>query len=121
MIVIKITDRIKPVVIPPFPITTYPAATPVASTTSKIYEEIERKDKIIKDLVKQFKYKKGDTVLPRAVKDREKWGHCTIMHVVDRYIYLEKDFKWPVNDNPMIVTAVTEAGEIFTATTNYFE
>lgn len=122
MIVIKITERIKPLPLPP-PTITYPpfnnSYTPTVN--GKIYADIQRKNKIIQDLVKEFKYKVGDRVEPREERDKEKWGECTIISVVSQYIHLEKDFKWPANDNPMIVTACTDTGEIFYATTNYFK
>ena len=119
MIVIKISDRIKPVPItytaPPF------QNPPLVCANKKLWEEIQRKDKIVRELAKEFKYKPGDQIYPKNEADQKSYGTCTVMSVVDQYIYLEKDFKWPANDNPMIVTAASETGEMFYATTNFFK
>jgi len=80
-----------------------------------------RRDRVIKDLVKTFKHAVGAKVEPHNADDFKKWGLCTIMGICSEYIHLEKDFKWPKNDNPMIITASSDTGEIFYATTNYFK
>jgi len=115
MITTTITNRKQPTVI------SYPAVytPPVHNLT--LYNEVKQRDLIIVDLFKKFKYKPGDSVEPASEDELKKYGVCTILSVVDKYIMLEKDFKWPKNDNPMIVTASSDNGEIFYATTNYFK
>ena len=119
MIIYKITDRVKPAPLPA------PWVAPVSHLPqahgAEIYKEIRRKDDIIKKLVKDFKHKVGDKVEPASEEAKAKWGTCEVIGICTDYIYLEKDFKWPKNDNPMIVTAASETGEIFWATTNYFK
>lgn len=122
MIITTITNRKKPVVWPPAP------QAPVVHTQSlpyvtnlAIYNEAKRRNGIIKDLVKTFNYKKGDKVECANPADTAKWGQCTIMGILDDYQHMEKDHKWPPNDNPLIVTAAAEDGSIFFATTNYFK
>lgn len=122
MIVYKITERVKPQV---YPTTNWvspviPNSSPILDT-GKLYQEIRRRDGIIKALVKEFKHAVGAEVEPKDPIALEKWGKCTIMGICQEYVHLEKDFKWPKNDNPMIVTASSEQGEIFYATTNYFK
>jgi len=120
MIVLTITNRKKPVV--------YTTPAPVVNNTAlpyvtnlAIYNEAKRRNKIIKDLVREFKYKSGDVVECKNPADQTRWGQCTIISVLDDYQHMEKDHKWPANDNPMIVTASSNVGEIFYATTNYFQ
>ena len=122
MIVLTITNRKKPTVFTP----ALPA--PVVNNTAMpyvtnlaIYNEAKRRNAIIKELVKTFNYKVGDVVDCSNPQDQTKWGSCTILNVLDDYQHMEKDHKWPGNDNPMIVTASSAAGEIFFATTNYFK
>lgn len=121
MIFTTITSRKRP---------TPPARTPppVVNNTAlpyvtnlAIYNEAKRRNNIIKQLVKEFKYKSGDVVECKNPQDQAKWGSCTIISVLDDYQHMEKDHKWPANDNPMIVTASSNVGEIFYATTNYFQ
>lgn len=120
MIISTITPRKKPVVYTPVVHTpVIPIHQGVVHSTA-IYAEVKRRETIVEALFKEFPYKANDVVAPSDPQDLEKWGHCTILSVVDRYIHLGKDFKWPKNDNPMIVTASSESGEIFFATTNYF-
>lgn len=122
MIITTITNRKKPAVWPPAPPAPVvnPANLPYV-TNLAIYNEAKRRNNIIKELVKSFIYKKGDVVECANPRDTEKWGQCTILNVLDDYQHMEKDHKWPANDNPMIVTAAAENGEIFFATTNYFK
>jgi hypothetical protein len=120
MIITTITPRKKPVVYTPVVHTpVVPVHQGVVHSTA-IYAEVRRREAIVESLFKAFPYKVNDIVAPADKQDLEKWGQCTIVSVVDNYIYLGKDFKWPKNDNPMIVTAASENGEMFFATTNYF-
>lgn len=118
MIVLTITDRIKaPVYQTPAPFVNNYAP----SVNTAIFLEAQRRDKLMKDLVRSFNHVVGDTVVPKNEADAKTWGKCTIMGICSEYIHLEKDFKWPKNDNPMIITCSSETGEIFYATTNYFK
>ena len=122
MIVLRITERVKPIPVPaPWvpPVSHLPHSG--SSFANELYKEIKRKDDIIKALVKDFKHKVGDTVEPAKEEALAEWGKCKIMNICSEYIHLGKDFEWPKNDNPMIITASSEAGEIFYATTNYFK
>ena len=104
--------------------TVYSPAAPVNQpyvTNLAIYNEAKRRNSIIKDLVKEFKHKKGDKLECVNDQDITRWGECTLISIVDDYQHMEKDHKWPANDNPMIVTASSAEGEIFFATTNYFK
>jgi hypothetical protein len=123
MIVLTITNRKKPTVFTPAvvsPPTIQPQNLPYV-TNLAIYNEAKRRNAIIKELVKTFNYKVGDVVDCSNPQDQTKWGSCTILSVLDDYQHMEKDHKWPGNDNPMIVTASSASGEIFFATTNYFK
>jgi len=120
MIFTTITSRKKPVVYSPPPPVVNNTALPYV-TNLAIYNEAKRRNNIIKQLVKEFKYKSGDVVECKNPQDQAKWGSCTIISVLDDYQHMEKDHKWPANDNPMIVTASSNVGEIFYATTNYFQ
>jgi len=123
MIVLTITNRKKPTVFTPAvvsPPTIQPQNLPYV-TNLAIYNEAKRRNNIIKQLVKEFKYKSGDVVECKNPADQTRWGNCTIISVLDDYQHMEKDHKWPANDNPMIVTASSNVGEIFYATTNYFQ
>lgn len=120
MIVLKITERIKPT--PPVVSWTAPKAPYVQPTVNTaIYAEVSRRDAVIKQLVKDFKHVVGDVLEPANPDDLKKWGKCLIIGICSEYIHLEKDHKWPANDNPMIITASSDNGEIFYATTNYFK
>lgn len=119
MIVLTISDRIKPV---PFtPVVYNSPHLPATTPNNEVYQEVLRKDKIIKELVAAFKHPVGAEVEPKSAEHFLKWGKCKILGICSEYIHLEKDFKWPKGDNPMIVTACSEAGEIFYATTNFFK
>lgn len=120
MIFLTITSRKKPPAPPPPAPVVNVNALPYV-TNLAIFNEARRRNKIIKELVKEFKYKSGDVVECSNPQDQARWGACTIISVVDDYMYMEKDHKWPPNDNPMIVTASSQEGEIFYATTNYFQ
>ena len=120
MIFTTITSRKKPVVCSPPPLVVNNTALPYV-TNLAIYNEAKRRNNIIKQLVKEFKYKSGDVVECKNPADQTRWGQCTIISVLDDYQHMEKDHKWPANDNPMIVTASSNVGEIFYATTNYFQ
>jgi len=120
MIFTTITSRKKPVVYSPPPPVVNNTALPYV-TNLAIYNEAKRRNNIIKQLVKEFKYKSGDVVECKNPADQTRWGQCTIISVLDDYQHMEKDHKWPANDNPMIVTASSNVGEIFYATTNYFQ
>jgi hypothetical protein len=120
MIVTHITNRIKP---PPAatwtaPVVNYPA---LPAVSSPLCQEVLRKDKVIKDLVKDFKHVVGSVVYPKTEEGFKRWGKCQVLGICSEYIHLEKDFKWPKDDNPMIITASSETGEIFYATTNFFK
>jgi hypothetical protein len=120
MIVLTISDRQKPFnYTPPVVVANNPHVPVIGNQT--LYNEIKRRDAVIKDLIKDFKYVVGARVEPKDEEDLKKWGVCNILSICSEYIYLEKDFKWPKNDNPMIVTASSDNGEIFYATTNYFK
>ena len=122
MIILQITEREKTVVYPviqhsPFQ-TTHQAATTEAAEK---FKEAQRRQQIITALVKNFNYKEGQEAWPATEAHVSKWGKCTIIGICSQYIHLEKDIKWPANDNPMIVTASSHDGEIFNATTNFFK
>ncbi len=119
MIITFISDRIKPP--PPMVPFVQQNNSHIPSITNTVYQEVMRRDKVIKDLVKDFKHVVGAEVEPNNEDDVKKWGKCTIMGICSQYIHLEKDFKWPKNDNPMIITASSEHGEVFYATTNFFK
>jgi hypothetical protein len=120
MIVLNISDRVKPP--PPFTPVVYTGNQHVpAVSTGTVYQEVLRRDKVIKDLVKEFKHVVGDEIEPKHEDDLKKYGVCKVLGICSEYIHLEKDFKWPKNDNPMIITASSDNGEIFYATTNYFK
>ncbi len=119
MIVLTVSERIKPTPVVPFVQNTNQHLPQTHAAT--VYQEVMRRDKLIKELVNAFKHKVGDEIEPAKQEDFDKYGKCTIMGICAAYIHLEKDFKWPKNDNPMIVTASSENGEIFYATTNYFK
>lgn len=120
MIVIKFPNIVKPT-----PVVSYVAPTPspmsYGISNQSIINEVQRRDKIIKELVKEFPYKVGDYIIPQKEEDQKKWGKCTVLAICSEYIHLSKDDKWPKNDNPLIVTVSAETGEIFFATTNYFK
>jgi len=122
MLTFTITNREKPVVYTPA-VYQQPVINSVVANTAaqNLFNEIKRREQVITELVKQFKYNAGDTIIPADEEDFKKYGTCTVMAICDQYIHLGKDFKWPKNDNPMIVTASSEAGELFFATTNYFK
>lgn len=121
MIVLHITERVKPTVIT-YPATNWKAPTPQQpAANAELFKEIQRRDKVIKDLVRDFKHVVGSKVTPAREEDEKEWGVCQVIAICTEYIHLEKDHKWPKNDNPMIVTCFTEHGEIFNATTNYFK
>lgn len=121
MIVTTIFNRKKPPA--PFTPTVYtptPGYNHNQANNFVVYQEVLRRDKIIKDLVKEFKHKPGDELVPKHQDDVDKWGKCTMISIVNDYIHMEKDHKWPKNDNPLILTVSAESGELFYATTNYF-
>lgn len=121
MLITTITNRKKPFVYQhPAPVVIPNTPQPYVSNMA-IYNEAKRRNAIIKDLVKNFKHKKGDKLICSNVDDVARWGECTLISIVDDYQHMEKDHKWPPNDNPMIITAAAENGEIFFATTNYFK
>lgn len=123
MITINITPRKKPPApyTPPAVQYTNPPYNHTYANNVAMYNEIMRRDKIVKELFNKFQYKAGDEIVPKNEDAQKKWGKCKVMGVVSEYVHLEKDYKWPKNDNPMIVTVAAESGEMFYATTNYFK
>jgi hypothetical protein len=120
MIVLTISDRQKPSSYTPPVVVTNNVHVPLIGNQT-LYNEIKRRDAVIKDLIKDFKYVVGATIEPKDEENLKKYGVCQILGICSEYIHLEKDFKWPKNDNPMIITASSDNGEIFYATTNYFK
>ena len=119
-----IKDRKSPpaVVAPPSTVF-YPAGTAAHSANGgEVYKEIARRNAIISELVGKCPYKAGDIVQVVGEKDREKEGDCQVVGMVTAYYLLEKDNKWPKDDNPMIVTARSfKNNTTFFCTTNYLE
>ena len=117
MLVTKITNRKQP----PVPVVYSPPVSTISPQPAALFNEIRRRENIIAALVKDFKHKVGDYLEPGNQQDFDKWGKCTVLVICDQYIHLGRDFEWPKNDNPMLITASSESGEIFFATTNYFK
>lgn len=121
MLTFTITNRKN---LPTYTPAVYQHPPPIVSSSAispTIFSEIMRREKIITGLVETFPHKVGDLVEPVNPQDVEKYGKCTIHSICDQYIHLEKDHKWPKNDNPMLVTASCQHGTLFYATTNYFK
>ena len=119
MLSITITNRKQPFVYTP-PVFNAPVVH-TTTTPPTIFTEVMRRERVMAEILASFKHKVGDEIEPANQQDFEKYGKCTIMGICDQYIHLGRDFKWPKNDNPMLVTASSESGEIFYATTNYFK
>lgn len=71
-----------------------------------LYQEAQRRNKIIKDLAARCDYKAGDIVKPSLPKGVSEYGeNIEVEYIMDSYVRWPKDEKWPKNDTPFIVCA----------------
>ena len=85
-------------------------------------DEYRRRDALIRNAVKDIKYKVGDLVFPYTVEEYEKKGKCRILHIATNYSMLEKDYKWIEGQMPFLVQAQASTTEYstFLATPGFF-
>lgn len=85
---------------------TITAATTSNTLSSEIFAEALRRDKIIRAMVKDIKYKVGDVCTPHDKKLYDEYGKdIEVTGICDTYVKYGRDEKWPKNDTPMIVHA----------------
>jgi len=100
--------------------TSGPPPSPPANKT--IFDEAQRRDRIIRKLNAEVPYKAGDRVITVDPMKREEYGEMQVMHILPSYALYGKDEKWPDHDNPMIVTAKRLNNDsIITCTTNFIQ
>ena len=85
-------------------------------------EEYCRRNTVVQVLSTQCGFYNGETVYPVERDEFELYGQCQIVGVCRNMSDLGLDFKWPENDNPMILTfrssKPTQKNHIF-CTTNF--
>ena len=70
-----------------------------------LFKEAQRRDKIIKALVKGINYVEGEIVTPYNQEGRDKWGEQLIVEkICDSYALYGKNEDWPKNDTPFLIT-----------------
>lgn len=88
--------------------------------TKNLFGEAMRRDRVIKKLLDEAGYKVGDIVECSIVSAREKYGDIKVEKMLDSYIKMGKDEKWPESDCPFLVTCFSEKENIrFTCTVHY--
>lgn len=105
-----------------FPGTTYHPPAPVMPFTDLHMREITRRENIIAELIRTMPYIKGSVCVAAKAEDEEKLGDILVVDVAKQYADLGKDYKWPQNDNPMLVTGKSLKDEsVFFCTINYLK
>jgi len=120
MLRVEITPR-KPTPVFVKPLYTPPTPNPGGVVVTTMFSEARRRDDIVKNLFKECPYKVGDKVKARLQENKTAIGVGVVKNICKRYTDLGRDYTWPETDNPMIVTVISEEGEIFFSTTNYLE
>lgn len=77
------------------------------------------RDSIVYKLSQSAPYKVGDWVIPIHKEDEEKYGKMEVLHICTSYADLGKDYEWPKNNNPMIVTCKDAQNHHIFCTVNY--
>lgn len=93
----------------------------VDSVVGDIMAESARREELVKKLYRECPYRPGDTVIPKYISDRKKYGEkIIVMSIVDSYAKFGKDETWPSNDTPYLVTAKSyDKDTIFLCTTDF--
>lgn len=82
-----------------------------STSTSNVtlFEEAQRRDKIVRSLAEKCGLKEGDLAIPVRPEKREEYGDkIRIIKVTDSYGKFGRDEVWPPSDNPMIIHAFSE-------------
>lgn len=80
-----------------------------ATANKTLFEEAQRRDKIVRSLAEKCGLKEGDLAIPAHPEKREMYGDkIRIIKVTDSYGKFGRDEVWPENDNPMIIHAFSE-------------
>jgi hypothetical protein len=75
----------------------------------KLFDEALRRDKTIKELLKDCKYTVGERVMFVRPVDEKKYGSVVyVTKIVESYGQWPRNEEWPDNDNPMIVHLIVE-------------
>lgn len=83
-----------------------PSYLPTTALTSntEMFNEARRRDNVIKNLLKDLKYKEGDHVKPWNQKGVDEMGDdCVVIKICDSYAKFGKTEEWPVKDSPLML------------------
>lgn len=112
MLVINIPNRKKPT--PPISYSYTPA-------TPTLFTELNKRQRIVADQYKACPYAVGDKCVGVAATDKDTYGEVEVTHICRTYAELGKDYEWPANDNPLIVTAYSPKAGLFFCSTNFLK
>lgn len=118
MLRLQISNK-KPVVIAPSYQYTNKPSTIYTADNNALFNEATRRDGIVKKLYQECPFFVGDSVRPKDPDRFTKYGVGKITHICTKYTDLGKDYEWPQTDNPLIVTVMSNDGEMYFCTTNY--
>lgn len=98
-------------------------STPKPKVGHELFAEGLRRDRVIKTLVAELPYVKGDTVRPAKASHIDKYGNdLKVVAICDSYVKYGKDEKWPDSDLPMIIHVYSlKMDTTFMCTPNWIE
>lgn len=83
-------------------------------------EEVVRRDLIVKNKWMDFKGVRGQVLEAASANQRKQYGKLTIVGCAKSIFDIEND-KWPKDDNPLSVSAISEKEGDIIAATNFFQ
>jgi hypothetical protein len=74
------------------------------TSNTEMFNEAQRRDKIIRERIAQIKYKEGDHVKPWCQKEIDVYGDdIVVIKICDTYAKFGKNEKWPANDYKLML------------------
>lgn len=93
----------------------------IPSKTNVMFEEAQRRDRIIKQMLAKTLYSVGDIVTPVSNANIDKYGdNCEVRAILQNYGQFGKTEKWPEDDKPYTVHAYSPKLDSVIATTPGF-
>jgi hypothetical protein len=83
-------------------------------------EEVVRRDLVVKHKWMEFRGVRGQVVEAANANQRKQYGKLTIIGCVKSVFDIEND-KWPKDDNPLTVSAISEKEGNIIAATDFFK
>lgn len=110
----------KPVVTPPFTPQTKTAWPYPSGGTTKFSQAVVR-DNIIKAAYKACPFVPSQVVIPVNDSDFKTHGECYIQGIAKTYAEYGGGVDWPVNNKPLIITAVNQHGATLFTSIDFFK